>query len=396
MRIILCCETFYPKVDGAVRMVSIMADHLKERGHEVLILAPNLTEPPAEPVTEYNGMPVITFNGPKWLWYPEFIYVFPNIKIHKAIKEFQPDIIHLFHPTSVGMWSLLLAKFMRIPTVATFHIDIARALSSLGVPSLLVRLFIPPLDFLTWLMFSLADARFATSHKIQDMLHQLGVSNVGIWRRGVNQDFFNPKHFSQEMRDKLTNGDSNSKILIYVGRLSGEKSVGDLRPILNHVPNISLVIVGDGTERERLEALFSGTKAIFTGHISGLELSQVYASADLFVFPSSMETFGLVVLEAMVAKLPVVATRVGGIPNVITEGVNGYTVEVGDTDAMVDAVKKTLDDEDHRQMMAQNAYDYASQLSWETVNDEMIENYKRVIQSKAKKVTQTSYTNKLN
>ncbi|NBS50528.1 MAG: glycosyltransferase, partial [Verrucomicrobia bacterium] len=97
--------------------------------------------------------------------------------------------------------------------------------------------------------------------------------------------------------------------------------------ILKAAPQARLALVGDGPHRQQLEKVFAGTATTFVGYLGGEELAGAYASADAFLFPSSTETLGLVLLEAMAAGSPVVAARRGGIPDIVTDGVNGCLYE---------------------------------------------------------------------
>lgn len=118
------------------------------------------------------------------------------------------------------------------------------------------------------------------------------------------------------------------------------------------------------------------------GYLEGEMLARAYASADIFVFPSSMETFGLVVVEAMAAGLPVVASRVGGIPDVIAEGNNGYTFDVGDTAAIIDGVQRISITRDHMRQMGNNGRAFAETQTWAHMMDEVIVHYQRLITHK--------------
>jgi glycosyltransferase involved in cell wall biosynthesis len=120
------------------------------------------------------------------------------------------------------------------------------------------------------------------------------------------------------------------------------------------------------------------------GYLQGEELSQAYASADLFVFPSAMETFGLVVVEAMAAGLPVVASRVGGIPDVVDIGRTGYTFDVGDTRGLVDGVRRAVISHEHLKTMGQTARAFAETQSWPAMMDEVVDLYLHLLQSRSK------------
>jgi glycosyltransferase involved in cell wall biosynthesis len=322
MRVALFTETFLPKTDGIVRVVCLLLDHLKARGVDVLIVAPKLN---GEPVTEYNGFPVVTVSGVTFPLYPELKLVPPSYHAFKEVEAFKPDIAHFIHPIMVGIPGMAMAKYMGIPMVTSFHLDLARLAGHFNIG------FMQPVtDYLTRVVFNWADHSLAPSKQIEREMKALGIRNVSLWGRGVDAEKFNPRFRDAAMRTRLSDGHPEDVLLLYVGRLSYEKQVDKLRAVLEKVPGTRLAIVGDGPARADLEKHFAGLPAHFAGYLKGTELSQAYASADIFTFPSALETFGLVVTEAMAAGLPVVASRVGGIPDVVDIGKTGYTFDVGD------------------------------------------------------------------
>jgi glycosyltransferase involved in cell wall biosynthesis len=167
-----------------------------------------------------------------------------------------------------------------------------------------------------------------------------------------------------------------------VGRVSSEKQIDHLKPILERVPGTRLAIVGDGPARADLERYFEGTPTRFMGYMQGQALSEAYASADIFVFPSALETFGLVVVEAMAAGLPVVASRVGGVRDVVQEGRTGYTFEVGDIDALVSGVRQIAASRERIAQMGRAARAFAETQSWPAMMDEVIDIYYDLIEEK--------------
>ncbi|HLV34991.1 MAG TPA: glycosyltransferase, partial [Spirillospora sp.] len=125
---------------------------------------------------------------------------------------------------------------------------------------------------------------------------------------------------------------------------------------------------------------FAGRSVTFTGYKSGIDLSRAFASADIFLFPSSpIETFGLVAAEAMASGIPVVGSNVGGMPEIIQQGINGYMFEPGDLDTMVAQVRELVENPDKRRAMGRAARESMCKMSWEEVMDELLLTYDTII-----------------
>jgi len=370
MRVALFTETFLPKVDGIVTVLVLLMDHLIKRNVEFMVVAPKLHNQPPE----YRGKKVVGVPGVRLPLYPELKVGPPTISTYREVKAFQPDIAHFIHPTLVGTGGLMMAKRLNLPTLASFHLDLATMTQYFGLGFLE-----PVVWWYTRTNFNAADYSLAPSRLIQREMLDHGVRNVGLWRRGVDADKFHPRHSSAEMRRRLSDGHPEDTIMLYVGRLSTEKQIDKIRAVLDHVPGTRLAIVGDGPARQSLEEHFAGTRTKFMGYLSGSELWSAFSSADIFVFPSAMETFGLVLIEAMAAGLPVVTSRVGGVDDMVQPGVNGYVFNVGDVRAMIDGVRAVLSTPNKRQIMGRNARMFAETQSWPMMMDELIMCYDDLI-----------------
>lgn len=369
MRVALFTETFLPKVDGIVTVMCLLLDHLHKRGIDAAIVAPKMG------VNEYRGFPVIGVPGMTLPLYPELRVGPPRPSIYNALKAFDPDIAHFIHPVFVGVPGMMMSKMLDIPMLASFHLDLARLAHHYRLS------FMEPVtDYLTKIIFNSADYSLAPSNLIMDDMVRLGVKRVGLWRRGVDAEKFNPHFYSAAMREQLSDGHPEDTLLLYVGRLSSEKQIDQLKHVLEQVPGTRLALVGNGPAREELEQHFAGTNTRFMGYLQGEALSQAYASADMFVFPSALETFGLVVTEAMAAGLPVVASRVGGVRDVVREGETGYTFNVSDIAGMIDGVRKIAADRGRMKVMGRTARTFAETQSWEAIMDEVIVHYERLIE----------------
>jgi len=370
MRVALFTETFLPKVDGIVTVLVLLMDHLIQRGIEFVVVAPKL----GDEITQYRGQKVIGVPGVRFPLYPELRLGPPTLHTYREVRDFQPDIAHFIHPTLVGTGGLMMAKRLSVPTLASFHLDLANMAQYFGLGFLE-----PVVWWYTRTNFNAADYALAPSRLVQNDMLRHGVRNVGLWRRGVDAEQFHPRHASTEMRARLSDGHPDDTILLYVGRLSGEKQIDKIRAVLQQVPGTRLAVVGDGPARADLQAQFAGTPTKFMGYLRGEELWSAFASADIFVFPSALETFGLVLIEAMAAGLPVVTSRVGGVDDMVRSGVNGYVFNVGDVRGMIDGVRAILSHKNKRQVMGRNARMFAETQAWPVMMDELIACYDDLI-----------------
>ncbi len=377
MRVAIVTETFLPKVDGIVKVACLLLDHLSKRGIETLVIAPRYGES-----LRYNGAPVRSLPSLSFPLYPEARLGVATLSLYRDLAAFQPDVAHLFHPVMTGIPTMMMLKWMGAPTVTSFHLDYARLAPQFRLGALDLGFTRPLIDQLTRNVFNWSDYSLAPSKQVQRRMRRLGISDVGLWRRGVDADLFHPRFRSAAMRDEMTAGNPNDTVLLYVGRLSDEKQIEHIRPVLEGLPKTRLAMVGDGPARARLERDFAGQPVQFMGYLRGRRLSQAYASADIFVFPSRLETFGLVVIEAMAAGLPVVAARVGGVGEMVSEGVNGYSFESGDTAMLLEGVRKIASNRETMRWMGRQARAYAEGQSWEAIMDEVIELYARLIRGR--------------
>ena len=368
MRIALFTETFLPKVDGIVTRLRHTIEHLERNGDRVLVIAPE------GGITEYKGAKVYGVPGMPLPLYPELKLALPPIGTKNAIEEFEPDLIHVVNPAFLGVGGIYYAKTMDIPLIASYHTHLPQYLHHYGLGAL---------EGLLWELLKAAHNKaklnLCTSSAMVTELENHGIERVDLWQRGVDTEMFQPHLASAHMRSRLSQGNPEDPLLLYVGRVSAEKQIDQIKPVLEAIPNARLAIVGDGPHRDALEAHFAGTKTNFVGYLQGLELASAFASADAFVFPSRTETLGLVLLEAMAAGCPVVAARSGGIPDIVTDGVNGYLFEPDDPDGAITATKALLEAKEIREELRINARKEAEQWGWASATRQLQSYYRDVL-----------------
>ena len=373
MKIAFFTETFLPKVDGIVTRLTKTIQHLVAAGDEVLIFCPE-----GCPST-YMGAQVVGVPAMPLPLYPELKLALPRPAVAEALDRFNPDLVHVVNPAVLGLGGSWLAKTKGYPLVASYHTHLPKYLEHYGMGMLE-----PLLWELLKAAHNQASLNLCTSTAMVGELSEKGIQHTDLWQRGVDTELFRPELRSEAMRTKLLGGRSDTgKLLLYIGRLSAEKQIERIKPVLEALPDARLALVGDGPYRQQLEKIFAGTPAQFVGYLAGEELAAAYASGDAFVFPSSTETLGLVLLEAMAAGCPVVGANRGGIPDIVSDGVNGCLYEPegpdGGAASLTAAVQRLLGDTSERQALRHNARQEAERWGWAGATEQLRSYYRTLL-----------------
>jgi glycosyltransferase involved in cell wall biosynthesis len=181
------------------------------------------------------------------------------------------------------------------------------------------------------------------------------------------------------MRLRMTDGRPDGPVGLYVGRISPEKNLHRLAEALETVPDLRLALVGDGPGRAELVRTLPPERTTFLGFLRGEELATAFASADVFMMPSTTETLGFVVLEAMSAGAPVVAARAGGIPDLVQDGHNGLLYEPDEPGALGHAVAELLRRDAMRRHLQLQGRKFAEAGSWLEETRQLIRAYQQAI-----------------
>ncbi|WP_316369118.1 glycosyltransferase family 4 protein [Candidatus Thiodiazotropha sp. CDECU1] len=291
MRIAIVTDAWFPQVNGVVRTLDKTINLLKQWGHEILCINPGL----------FRTMPMPT--------YPDIpLSLFPYGRVKKLLDEFQPDAIHLSTEGPLGWAGRRYCLKHNHPYTTTYHTRFPeyvrlRAPIPLSLSYAFVRAF-----------HGKATLTMVATSSMKTTLESHGFKNLEYWTRGVDIEHFVPI-------DKPVL-DLPHPIALYLGRVAVEKNITDFLDL--KMPG-SKVVIGDGPALDSLKQDYP--QAQFLGYRKNGDLARLLASADVMVFPSRTDTFGLVMLEAMACGVPVATYPVEGPLDVIKNGNNGWMDE---------------------------------------------------------------------
>ncbi len=287
----------------------------------------------------------------------------PIMQILDYVQREQFSEIIISTPGPMGLTALLAAKMLNLQTSGIYHTDIPEYVRILTDDRFLESL---AWSYMHWL-YGQVDTVFVNSEQYRKCWIDRGFApeKLKILPRGLDTDLFNPAR-----RDLSFWQDSKAKgkevRLLYVGRISREKDLDVLAAAYRKVRDsglpVKLFIVGHGPYSEALAA--SLPDAIFAGYLKGEKLATAYASADIFVFPSTTDTFGNVIIEAQASGLPVIVSDLGGPKELVENGVTGLITKARDVDDLERAISLLVSDEEMRKQMGQRARQSVLDRSW--------------------------------
>ncbi|MBO9308884.1 MAG: glycosyltransferase family 1 protein [Chloroflexi bacterium] len=369
-RVAIFTEAFLPKVDGVSRTALLTIRHLQRSGRQLLVFAPS----PAP--AQVEGTPIYSVPS---LWlpsYPETRVALLWPPILERLQHFQPDLIHLFSPFTLGTLGMLGGGALRVPVVANYQTDLPGYAHSYGVPYL-APLFKAILRFI----HNGCTLTLVPTSVVLAQLRAWRFKRLRLWGRGVDTTRFTPSRRSAAWQARLRNGRAQARgVALYVGRMAREKHLEALSALASD-PSIALTLVGDGEHLPQVrQALCAGGGAAhFIGHLLGDDLADAYAAADVFVFPAVRETFGQVILEAMASGLPVIAADQGGSAALVRHGETGFLVPAHDKAAFHERTCQLLADSALRARMSAAARAYAEQQSWSAVMRDLEGHYAEAV-----------------
>lgn len=357
-------------VSGVGVTLRRLADSLTARGHSVRVYTATYSLPRGQrdraEVHRSPSMPLFL--------YPDVQWAFPRLnEIVDDVSRFRPDIVHVATEFALGLAGVKAARRIGVPIVASAHTNYDQYAGRYGMDWVLGQGW----RYLRW-FYGQATRVLCPSHFYEAHLHGRGVRHTGIWTRGVDSLAFNPRFRSADYRAALGVG-CDDLLVTYVGRLAREKNLdlllGAWAALGARRGTAQLALVGRGPLADVIRR-----RAIPGVHVRGLlegtELSTAYASADLFAFPSTTETFGNVLLEAMASGLPSLAVDAGGVMEFAQQGTNAWLVAPGSISALGEGLERLLHDVSLRRRLATGALRTAAERRWDAIDDGLIEDYR--------------------
>lgn len=365
MRAILSSDYFYPRIGGITTRIEYLARSLEERGHEVVVLTKKANFDDSS-----LGLNVIRIES---LFESESVLDLPKMaEIESIIARLKPDVVHAHHAFSpASLFSMSVAKKRGVATVLTNHsIQFMYNFDLLWRPSSYVLFPIRQ-------MIDNADRIIAVSRAARDFIRYFTDKDVAVIPNGVCV-----KEFAPEKRE------FDERSILFVGRLVYRKGIHLLLDMMLHVveelPDAHLAIAGTGYLAPLIKPLVKARglqkNVTLVLEPSRRRLIELYRRANVFVLPSIFgESFGIVVLEAMASKTPVVAANQGGVSEIVEHGETGFLVRRGDVKAMASYVTRLLEDKSCARAIAERAFARAWSYDWSVITPRIERIYQEAI-----------------
>lgn len=364
MKIAIFTDTFLPQINGVTNTLRMMMQYFLENGIVYKLFSPHYEnmEPDYPNVERFFSVPIF--------FYPECRLALPKKKtITSSLLSFNPDVILIMTEFTMGLTGMYLAQKFSIPVISNYSTNISQYTGYYKIPFLKQAVW----DFMRK-FHSKAEVTLCPSNEARSLLEQQGFKNTAVFSRGIDPNLFSPEYRNSELRKQWRA--HGKTVLLYVGRVSPEKDLDILIESYNSVykdfkKQIILVITGDGPLIKKCKNLLP-SDTIFTGFKKGAALSQIYASSDIFICPSSTETFGNVVLEAMASGCAVIGCNAGGIGGIIKNRYNGIKFRIRDSKDLAKTIIEMLENKEFSLRLAENGRVSVLNYSWKKVFENLV------------------------
>jgi glycosyltransferase involved in cell wall biosynthesis len=364
LRIAVVTETYPPEINGVAITIGRMIAGLQQRQHQVQLIRPRqgrldiaASRPNFEEVLQH-GVAIPRYESLKM-----------GLPAKQALVRLwifkRPDLVHIVTEGPLGWSALAAATKLKIPCSSDFHTNFHSYSQHYGIGWLK-----KPITAYLRRFHNRSDCTLVPTQSMRDDLAQSGYLNLRVVARGVDTRLFNPARRSVALRQQWGVG-RGQPVALYVGRLAPEKNLPVVLQAYSAMKTVRrdarLVLVGDGPARSALQA--GNRDCIFAGMRTGEDLAAHYASADVFLFPSTTETYGNVTVEAMASGLAVIAYDYAAAAEYIVHGRNGLLAAFDNAPEFTDLAVNLVDDARRITEFGRRAREAAERIDWESVHE---------------------------
>ncbi|MCF7920760.1 MAG: glycosyltransferase [Candidatus Cloacimonetes bacterium] len=382
LKIAMFSNNYLPFIGGVPISIQRLAQGLQKQGHQVYIFAPQYRNCAIE--DNQDDLKIVRLKPLMYYKKRNFIIPVPNIYSTKMKKEFlalMPDVVHLHHPYWMGKIGLKWARKYKIPTVFTYHtrfelyahnIPVFPELFAGKIPHKIIKRFA-----------NKCNAIIAPTSTAKEYLRNLGVGKIiKVIPTGIELSRYEVSEADRQPLKEIFKKEDDI-ILLSVSRLSMEKNLNFLLEGLKYIDEntgipFKCLIAGSGSEKDNLQKTINQNgmeeKVILLGAVPPEEITRYFQLADIFIFASRSETQGMVLLEAMAGKTPVVAVRSSGIDDVIEDGYNGFKTDE-DIHQWSEKIISLMENNSLLYELSENAFIYARSFSTELISKRVLELY---------------------
>lgn len=368
VRIAFFTDILVEGFDGASRTMLQLIQRIPSSTFELFFIAGEIQANIPE-ISVYR-VPTVTipFNQDYQLALPTMV----KRKIEKRLEAFKPDIVHIATPSMLGQYALKYAKKNQLPVISIYHTHFISYIDYyLKYAPWLAKLVKPQIGFSQAQFYNQCSLLYVPSKTTFQALEGMGIQaeRMRIWERGVDTNLFNPNKRNRTRIFEITGNDKFT--VLFVSRLVWEKNLETLIQIYHLSKQMgydwNFIVAGDGMAARALEAEMPG--AFFTGKLDHISLAELYASADVFLFPSVSETYGNVVAEAMASGLPSILANGGGSRDLIHHGVSGFLCDPFDPKEYLRYLIQLQTNQSLRQELSASALQTVAYFNWDTLTE---------------------------
>jgi 1,2-diacylglycerol 3-alpha-glucosyltransferase len=371
LKIVFFTDTYAPSVDGVVTSIINTKTELERRGHKVYIFTSGNIG--VKPIAEISKN-VFAIHGIKFPKYPQYRIALFTLPLSTKFNSIKPDIVHIHTPFTMGISGLAMAKINKLPTVSTFHTFFTskKVMKEYGMSSKMGQKIMSKYSWpYARFFFNKCDAVIAPTNAANAVLRRNGIKNLIVVPNGVDTKRFRPKRPSLKLKKALQQKPKD-KIVLYVGRLSKEKRLDVLIKTAEKLKNsnITFVIGGTGPHQQALRKMVYSKNlhnVKFVGFINDKDLPDYYSAADIFCTPSTFETQGITVLEALASGKPVVAARYSTMEEIIKPGKNGELFKAGNHILCAYKIEKVINNLDSYNYSVDSIKNYSANATTDTL-----------------------------